>query len=213
MSDIAFLHITAVKGGKMKVYVSSTFVDLKEYRAAAIRILRQLGHEVVAMEDYVADSAIPLEKCLKDVQSCEAYVGIFAWRYGYIPGEPSPDDLEPPTIPPGLDLPDGEYGSVSITEWEYLQATADDKRPILSFLLEEGVPWPPHLIDGFEPKTSKDKIIALRQKLQQGRLVSFLNHLRILKQGSVPQLPWLTCLQGWPLISSIQPPPHLKTSK
>lgn len=65
----------------MKVYVSSTFVDLKEYRAAAIRILRQLGHEVLAMEDYVADSAIPLEKCLEHVQSCEAYVGIFAWRW------------------------------------------------------------------------------------------------------------------------------------
>ena len=53
----------------MKVYVSSTFVDLKRYRDAAIRILRQLGHEVVAMEDYTSDSAIPLKKVLKDIKA------------------------------------------------------------------------------------------------------------------------------------------------
>ena len=157
----------------MKVYVSSTFVDLKDYRAAAIRILRQLGHEVVAMEDYVADSAIPLERVLEDVQSCEVYVGIFAWRYGYIPGKPS-DTSPEPSAPDGLVLPgDGDYRTVSITEWEYLQATEDPKRAILSFLLEEGIPWPPHLIDGFEPKTSKDSIRALRQKLQRERLVAY----------------------------------------
>jgi len=158
----------------VKVYVSSTFVDLQDYRAAAIRILRQLGHEVVAMEDYVADSAIPLEKVLEDVESCEAYVGIFAWRYGYIPGEPSDTDPGLPPVPSGPVLPGGGvYGSVSITEWEYLQATEDPDRPILSFLLEEGVPWPPHLIDGFEPNTSKDKIRVLRQKLQRERLVAY----------------------------------------
>lgn len=158
----------------MKVYVSSTFVDLEEYRAAAIRILRQLGHQVVAMEDYVADSAIPLEKVLRDVDSCEAYVGIFAWRYGYIPGDPSDNDPASAVLPSGFVLPShGIYGSVSITEWEYLQAIEDPKRPILSFLLEEGVPWPPHLIDGFEPHTSNEKILSLRQKLQRERIVSY----------------------------------------
>ena len=158
----------------MRVYVSSTFVDLQEYRAAAIRILRQLGHEVVAMEDYVADSAIPLEKVLEDVNSCEAYVGIFAWRYGYIPGAPTDNDPSQSPLPEGLELPlGGEYGSVSITEWEYLKASEDPNRPILSFLLEEGIPWPPHLIDGFEPKTSKDKIRVLRRKLQRERLIAY----------------------------------------
>tara|TARA_Y100000588_G_scaffold330024_1_gene366651 strand:- start:337 stop:531 length:195 start_codon:yes stop_codon:yes gene_type:complete len=39
------------------------------------------------MEDYVSDSAIPLEKVLEDIDSCDAYVGIFAWRYGFIPGQ------------------------------------------------------------------------------------------------------------------------------
>jgi len=158
----------------MKVYVSSTFEDLKEYRAAAIRGLRQSGHEVVAMEDYPADSAIPLKKVLEDVASSEAYVGIFAWRYGYIPGandrkkgaSAKPPDRGLPTV--------GEYGKTSITEWEYLQAKrARPERPLLAFLLDEGVSWPPHLIDGFTPGTDKANIIDLRTELQEGRLVSY----------------------------------------
>ncbi len=27
----------------------------------------------------------PLDKCLSDVAECDIYVGILAWRYGYIP--------------------------------------------------------------------------------------------------------------------------------
>jgi len=106
----------------VKVYVSSTFVDLREHRAAAIRVLRQLGHEVVAMEDYVADSAVPLKKVLEDVAGADAYVGIFAWRYGYVPGAPTSTDpasaINPSALPTGLALPpaSGSYGKTSITE-------------------------------------------------------------------------------------------------
>jgi Domain of unknown function (DUF4062) len=38
----------------MRIFVSSSFEDLREHRAAAIRVLRQLGHEVLAMEDMIA---------------------------------------------------------------------------------------------------------------------------------------------------------------
>jgi hypothetical protein len=75
----------------LRIFVSSTFEDLKEHRTAAIRILRQLGHEVLAMEDLVAASTLPLQKVLDMVDRSEAYVGIFAWRYGYVPGrDPAP---------------------------------------------------------------------------------------------------------------------------
>ena len=69
----------------MRIFVSSSFEDLKEHRACAIRILRQLGHEVIAMEDMTAGSLAPLAKVLEMVDRSEAYVGIFAWRYGYAP--------------------------------------------------------------------------------------------------------------------------------
>src|SRR5213080_4361587 len=74
------------QGEAMRIFVSSSFEDLKEHRAAAIRVLRQLGHEVLAMEDLIAVSAAPLAKVLEMVDRSEAYVGVFAWRYGYIPG-------------------------------------------------------------------------------------------------------------------------------
>jgi Domain of unknown function (DUF4062) len=54
-------------GSTMRIFVSSTFEDLREHRAAAIRVLRQLGHEVLAMEDMVAGSATPLAKVLEMV--------------------------------------------------------------------------------------------------------------------------------------------------
>jgi hypothetical protein len=69
----------------MRIFVSSSFEDLKDHRASAIRVLRQLGHEVIAMEDMTAGSLAPLAKVLEMVDRSEAYVGIFAWRYGYAP--------------------------------------------------------------------------------------------------------------------------------
>ena len=70
----------------MRSFVSSSFEDLKEHRAAAIRVLRQLGHEVLAMEDLVAAASTPLNKVLEMVGRSDAYVGLFGWRYGYVPG-------------------------------------------------------------------------------------------------------------------------------
>jgi len=36
----------------MRIYVSSTSVDLKPFRQAVLDAIRGLGHEAVAMEDY-----------------------------------------------------------------------------------------------------------------------------------------------------------------
>jgi hypothetical protein len=69
-----------------RIYVSSTYGDLHVHREGVYRVLRQLGHDVVAMEDYVAADQRPLDKCLADVAACDLYLGIFAHRYGYIPG-------------------------------------------------------------------------------------------------------------------------------
>lgn len=171
----------------MKVYVSSTFVDLREHRAAAIKVLRQLGHEVVAMEDYVADSAVPLKKVLADVAGCDAYVGIFGWRYGYIPGaradaaptRPVPAKAAPVRVPvpDGLQLPPSgavAYGTASITEWEYLKAKQQGCT-ILTFLLEDSVPWPPHLCDGAAIGTTNANIQRLRRELTEERMVAYFS--------------------------------------
>jgi hypothetical protein len=44
-----------------------------------------MRQDVIAMEHYVAADQRPLDKCLEDVCGCDLYIGLFAWRYGYIP--------------------------------------------------------------------------------------------------------------------------------
>ncbi|WP_460808293.1 DUF4062 domain-containing protein [Micromonospora zhanjiangensis] len=100
-----------------KVYVSATFRDLQECRAAVQLALRRLRVDDVAMESYVAEDRRPLERCLADVSECDVYVGIFAWRYGFVPA--------------GYDK--------SITELEYRRALADGKHCLI-FLLDEDAP-------------------------------------------------------------------------
>ena len=69
----------------MKVYVSSTYQDLIEHRAAVDRTLRRMGHDVIGMEQYVAEGSKPVERCRADVRNADVYVVIVAWRYGYVP--------------------------------------------------------------------------------------------------------------------------------
>ena len=172
----------------MRIFVSSSFEDLREHRAAVIRVLRQLGHEVLAMEDLTAASAAPLSKVLDMVDRSEAYVGIFAWRYGYVPGAspaPAPGQQAVTTSPAAaqasvMALPavkGAMAGQTSITNYEYLRAL-ERSLPIMAFLLDEQYPWPPQLIDGFDashPEKPRDssKIRALRQQLQLERIVSW----------------------------------------
>jgi uncharacterized protein DUF4062 len=49
-----------------------------------------MGHEVISMENYTTDSRPSFKMCLEDVPKCDAYIGIFAWCYGYIPKKDNP---------------------------------------------------------------------------------------------------------------------------
>lgn len=129
-----------------KFYLSSTFEDLKECREAVSNALRQIGHEVIGMENYTARGTAPLEKCLKDVAECDYYIGIFAWRYGYVPE-------------------DGNPKKKSITELEYLKAVELRKEPLI-FMLSENASWPRKLVDRDERQ-----IEALRQYLSKKHLI------------------------------------------
>ncbi|MGE0822955.1 MAG: DUF4062 domain-containing protein [Candidatus Binatia bacterium] len=131
-----------------KIYISSTFSDLKECREEASRALRKLGHDVIAMEDYTASDQRPLDKCLADVAASDVYVGIFAWRYGFAPPNQSK----------------------SITELEFREAVKQGKKCLL-FLLDDSAPWPRNLIDR-EP----EKIETLREELKQNYLVEFFSN-------------------------------------
>jgi tetratricopeptide (TPR) repeat protein len=140
-----------------KIYISSTYGDLKEYREKVYHALLQWKHQVIAMEDYVASDERPLDKCLADVAGCDLYVGIFAWRYGYVPDRDNPDGL-------------------SITELEYRQA-GEAGLPRLIFLLADDASWPATLNDtATGSKRAGQRIRALRKELKKDKTVSFFRN-------------------------------------
>jgi len=132
----------------MKIYISSTYQDLVDHRAAVDRTLRRMGHDVIGMEQYVAEGSKPVDRCKADVRAADVYVIIVAWRFGYVPGR---------TASP----PDGR----SITEIELQEAQASG-RPVLAFLLDPEAPWPPNRVDAMSgaPGAGED-ILRLRSLL------------------------------------------------
>jgi len=123
----------------MKVYLSSTFKDLQEHRSRVARALAKAGYHVIRMEDYPARAMHTKAACQRDVAQCNIYLGIFAWRYGYIPDD---DNAE----------------RKSITELEY-EAAEPAKR--LLFLLKEDAEWPREWRDA-----DSGRIQALRGRAQ-----------------------------------------------
>src|ERR1700741_3314245 len=137
-----------------KIYISSTFNDLRDHREAVTHALRQMGYDARCMEDYVATDQRTDARCREDVTSCDFFTGIIAQRYGW--------------IPPGQDR--------SITEIEYLQARGQGERTrCLMFLLDENAPWPQRWIDALQSPEAARKLAAFRASLNGQSNGTFTN--------------------------------------
>jgi hypothetical protein len=129
--------------------LSSTYEDLKDHRKEVADGLRKLGHQVIGMEDYVAEGSRPLAKCVRDVAESDVYVGVFAWRYGYVPEEPdNPDKL-------------------SITELELETARRElGVERCLIFIVNDKAAWPPLMMDSVAGLNDQGRrIVALKTRL------------------------------------------------
>jgi tetratricopeptide (TPR) repeat protein len=102
----------------MKVFLSSTYLDLTEHRKAAHDALEQLGLHVIWMEAFGARPEDSTKACLDEVEESDLFVGIYAHRYGYIP--------------------DGK--DISITEQEFDHAKKLGK-PIFGFIVDDDFIW------------------------------------------------------------------------
>ncbi len=108
-------------------------------------MLRQLGCNPIAMEDFAPGGSPPLQRCVQEVRACDAYVGIFAWRYGYVP----------------------EGHEKSITELEYEAALAAGLE-VFIFLIDEDSHSPDDEIG-----TRFEAVRDLRAKLMKNHVVAF----------------------------------------
>ena len=123
------------------VFISSTFLDLQEHRAAVCRALLEAGFHPIDMESLGAQPVEPTVACLEEIRQADFFLGIYAWRYGFVP----------------------EGSSLSITEQE-LNRARELGKPCFCFMMEEGWPWPEELR---EEGSGRDRLSALKERIDR----------------------------------------------
>lgn len=98
--------------------MSSTYDDLTEYRSAVRNAILRLGHQPIGMEDFGSRPDAPKKAALDTVNDCDAFIRIYAYRYGSI----------------------AEGDSLSIIEQEFDTARAAG-RPIFGYLINPQFDW------------------------------------------------------------------------
>ena len=102
------------------VFISSTSQDLCNHRSAVAEALRRAGFQAIDMADFGARPEGATTASLEEVAQADLFVGIYAWRYGFIP----------------------EGAEISITEQEFVEAERL-KKPRFCFIVDEQYgDWP-----------------------------------------------------------------------
>jgi tetratricopeptide (TPR) repeat protein len=140
------------------VFISSTSVDLKAYREEVLNTLLSLKAFPIDMKHFGAQDGDATSVSLKELDAADLYLGIFAWRYGYVP-----DGQEPGQ----------EY---SVTHQEYLRAR-ELQLPCLLFLADEKT-RPTEGTEVYFPAGVRDPerlehLLAFRQEIMNKRVVAF----------------------------------------
>ena len=131
----------------MKVFISSTYKDLVEYRAEPSALWKGQMTRLPKWKSLGRPDE-PLAACLKEVEESHLFIGIYALRYGFIP----------------------EGADISITEMEYVHAKKLS-RPIYCFILdEENQPWLTKWIEG-EP--GKSKLGDFKRRIQKDHICDY----------------------------------------
>ncbi|MBS1663627.1 MAG: DUF4062 domain-containing protein [Bacteroidetes bacterium] len=149
-----------------KVYLSSTFNDLKEYRSGVIDLFRLLNdtYPLMSMEAYTASEKSTVQRCVDDAAGCDIYILLLGNRYGWIPNDPG---VNP--------------NNRSITELEFeaaLRSKMAGKTTILSFSVD------PSQTDVFPLDAETDGVWTRAQK--QEKLNTFRDRANAVAQPSSP---------------------------
>jgi len=127
----------------ISVFISSTSQDLLNHRAIVSKALLNAGFHPVDMANFMARPEGATSACLKEVASSDLFLGIYAWRYGFIP----------------------EDAEISITEQEFVEAEKLGK-PCFCFLVDEQYDWPEvHREKGIGARLLRDFKARINAKL------------------------------------------------
>lgn len=125
-----------------RVFVSSTYEDMENYRDAAISALTSMDILPVGMEQFVSSPDKSLDVCLSEVRRCQLFISIIGMRYGSV---------------------DEETGK-SYSQLEYEEAVKNGI-PVLAFIIDESeCPVLPKFVDVGE---NAEKLKLFKEILNQ----------------------------------------------
>ena len=104
---------------KLRIFLSSTRLDLAEYRRAVIAAIRKAGFDCEAMEDWGTDEREPTTFSKEILATSNAMVLLVAYRRGFVPS--------------------GAVRSITQMEYDYAIEKSID---VLPFVLSDGAEWP-----------------------------------------------------------------------
>jgi tetratricopeptide (TPR) repeat protein len=148
---------------RRRAMISSTARDLPEHREQIRLACERAGfapHDM--MEHLTALNADAIKASLAMVEEADVYLGIFAYRYGYVP--------------------DGH--AISITEMEYNRAVELNKPRLIFFIHED------HPVTGkdFETGEGANKLQKLKDRIGKARVVAFFKSTDDLRASGVEAL-------------------------
>jgi hypothetical protein len=69
----------------LRIFISSTAIDLRDYRDKVRDAVLRLKNLPIAMETFSAQSGDPVTECMRMAAEADAVICIVAHRYGYVP--------------------------------------------------------------------------------------------------------------------------------
>jgi tetratricopeptide (TPR) repeat protein len=132
----------AERGRPVRVFVSSASGALAQYRLAAVEVCHRLGLTPVYMEEFNPERPPPVEVCRREVESCDVFLLLLAYRYGA--------------------RPVGEERSY--TELEYEWAVGCRAMSLLTFVVDPTFAWPPRDIDRDADEAALGRFVARVKK-------------------------------------------------
>jgi tetratricopeptide (TPR) repeat protein len=136
--------------GQFTAMISSTALDLPEHRALVHKACLEAGVFPIGMEQLPARDATGIAASLEMVEQADIYIGVYAFRYGWVPG--------------GQDI--------SITEMEFDRAVARKKegklREILVFIAHEEHPVTKRDVEA--DKVAQEKLDKFKARAADGRV-------------------------------------------
>lgn len=147
---------------RYQVFISSTYADLEDERKKVMEAILECDCFPCGMEMFPSFDMEQFEYIKSVIHKCDYYILVISGRYGSL-----------------------AVDGISYTEKEYDYAVQDGI-PVLVFLKRDIESIPANKTDG--NKKLKNKLLAFRKKVQNGRLVSFWDDSNELKASIISSL-------------------------